>query len=82
MAENLKTKDMAILTNAAAQCATCKNRNGRTLTCKAFPRGIPMEILRGRHDHKEPYPRDNGIRYDPIDPEHPQEAPYKGKPMY
>ena len=68
--------------NKTPQGICCKNHHKRSLTCEAFPKGVPKEILHGHHDHREPYPGDNGIRYDPIDPEHPQEAPYKGKPMY
>jgi hypothetical protein len=33
------------------------------LTCEAFPGGIPEEILHNQHDHNEPYPNDNGIRF-------------------
>ena len=51
------------------QCATCKHFRASTdgATCDAFPDGIPRVILLDEHDHTEPYPGDNGIRYEPID---------------
>ncbi len=80
------------------QCNTCLNLN-RTKkpewpTCKAFPDGIPEEILDGYHDHTEAYPGDNGVRYEPEagsreqgkfeqpptdQPAEPKFEPYKGK---
>ena len=43
-------------------------------SCKAFPVKIPQEIFTGLFDHREPYPGDNGIRWEPdpdldVDPE-------------
>jgi hypothetical protein len=52
-----------------APCQSCKHfrRDIDTDTiCAAFPDGIPIEIIAARHDHREPYPGDHGIRYEPI----------------
>lgn len=52
-------------------CPYCKNLNdelnpeGRR-TCKAFPEGIPDAIVFGENHHIEPFPGDNGIRFDPV----------------
>ena len=35
--------------------------------CKAFPEGIPREILYGNRGHIIPYPGDHGIQLEPID---------------
>lgn len=47
------------------QCVTCKWNLGG-LQCEAYPKGIPVRIVTGEHDHREPYPGDNGIRYEPL----------------
>ena len=36
-------------------------------TCQSFPKGIPMEIRLGKVKHREPYPGDNGIRFEPVE---------------
>ena len=46
-------------------CNKC-NHLGADGTCSAFPNGIPLNILTGQHDHREPYKGDNGIRFEPV----------------
>jgi len=57
-------------------CSTCKwdildkpimDDTGKFLlpACKAYPEGIPEEILTNKVDHHKPYKGDNGIQYEP-----------------
>lgn len=55
-----------------APCAYCKHRDFETFGhgCAAFPdRVIPAEILRGSNPHRDPFPGDHGIRFEPRDEE-------------
>lgn len=47
-----------------SQCNHCRHYGGSGV-CPAFPSGIPVGILAGMVDHSQPYPGDNGIRYEP-----------------
>lgn len=55
------------------QCRICKYR--RRIGCAAFPSGIPDLIALDVFDHRQPYPGDHGIRWEPNAPgvKHPQD---------
>ncbi|NCC35144.1 MAG: hypothetical protein EOM24_24500 [Chloroflexia bacterium] len=69
-------------TYSVPQCLNCRHFIGGIgpldeedeptgpLGCAAFPAepGIPVAILHSKHDHRHPYPGDNGIRYEPCTP--------------
>lgn len=48
------------------QCIGCKHYLG-DFECEAFPEGIPKEILAGLHDHRQPFPGDDGIRWEKLE---------------
>lgn len=47
-----------------SQCMFCKHNIPGTFGCNAFPEEIPLPIRTNEHNHKEPYPNDNGIRFE------------------
>lgn len=50
--------------NAVVQCNKCRHSRPGTFACDAFPKEIPFKILVGEYDHSQPYPGDNGIRFE------------------
>lgn len=49
---------------SSGQCETCAHYEG-PFTCAAFPVEIPDDIFEGFFDHRQPYPGDNGVRWEP-----------------
>lgn len=44
-------------------CKICAHYLGNQ-ACQAFPMGIPEELWSGKNPHDEPYPGDQGYRYE------------------
>jgi hypothetical protein len=52
------------------ECTRFHEENEEALTCDAFPDGIPEAIIMSSADHRQPFPGDNGLRFNPVDPDH------------
>ena len=50
----------------ASDCAECVYFDLITMTCKAFPKGIPVSLLSGDKKHREPWKsQKNKIVFEP-----------------
>mgnify|MGYP005851485489 CR=1 FL=1 len=54
------------MTSIPRQCFACRHFH-KGIRCAALPNGIPTAILEMEHDHRQPYPGDNGIRWEPAE---------------
>lgn len=47
-------------------CSDCKHLNTDGTSCKAFPDGIPTEVLLGKFVHRKPYAGDHGVQFEAV----------------
>ena len=58
-----RTLDKILAGDDNIDCYNCKHLIAGTSRCKAFPDGIPIEILSGPVVHNKDIEGDNGIRW-------------------
>ena len=63
--QNLCRDRYIMKTITECQCLECKHFiDDRKFTCKAFPKGIPDDLVFTRVEHTKPYPGDHGIQFE------------------
>ena len=68
MPQGEKFTDIDLSDMDAPICNQCKhfNRVSLNMICTAYPKGIPIQIIKSIVDHKTPFINDNGVRFEPI----------------
>jgi hypothetical protein len=57
-------EDIPSISPVCTFCAHFDETDVLARLCKAFPNGIPLDIWVGQQNHDDPYPGDNGIRFE------------------
>ena len=55
--------DLDDMTDRLPTCFGCRRYRGDSLSCEAFPDGIPDDIASGDFDHHESHDGDHGLRF-------------------
>ena len=65
--ENILDRQTLAMKNEKAgfNCMLCKHLSEDGISCTAFPDTIPQDILANVFDHRNPFPGDNGILFEP-----------------
>jgi hypothetical protein len=61
-----KEEESNTILGHTSQCDDCMYRKAGTVTCEAFPKGIPIAIITGAWDHRAEWEGDGGMRYVPL----------------